>query len=450
MPKLNGDVTSGSIIRSVFSLSIPASLGLLMDFALNVVNIFWVGKLGPAAQDAVASTMVIIWPIMALSSLVITGLTALVARHVGARELPSAAYIIKQSLYFGLLIGVSTSLTGMLAVPAMLDFMQVSEATTQHAAQYLLVYLCGSWLFPVVDSMYASFRASGDTATPAKVGALVVLLNILLDPLLIFGWGPIPPLGITGAACATVLSLVIGTYIMGSLLIRGKLGYSIRPIFDVKPQLSTIRRIARIGLPITVQQLAFVMVYWFIIRTVHEFGVPAGAAMGIGNRMESFAYLTCAGFGIAAATMVGQNLGAGKPDRAARCAWGTVTLGIAVTSIISLCFLLLPTQIAGVFSNDPQVIHIAADYLRILGLSQFTMATEIILEGAFSGAGDTLPPLIVLLPGAIIRIPMAWYLAVDQGWGINGVWWTLTITTTIKASILAYWFSRNRWQRKIV
>jgi len=170
--------------------------------------------------------------------------------------------------------------------------------------------------------------------------------------------------------------------------------------------------------------------------------------MGIGNRMESLSYLTCYGFSLAASTMVGQNLGAGKPDRAARCAWGATGLAISLTTAIGLLFIVVPELIAGIFTEDPQVLEIAVDYLIILGLSQVAMALEIVLEASFSGAGDTIPPMIVSVPGSILRVPLAYYLAIDQGWGINGVWWTLTFTAAAKAIVLGFWFKLGHWKTK--
>jgi Na+-driven multidrug efflux pump len=166
--------------------------------------------------------------------------------------------------------------------------------------------------------------------------------------------------------------------------------------------------------------------------------------------MESFSYLMCFGFSIAASTMVGQNLGAGKPDRAAKCAWGATGIAIALTFVTSVLFITVPSSIASVFTDDPEVLNIAIYYLIILGLSQITMAIEIVLEGAFGGAGDTLPPMIVMIPGSLARIPLAYWLCFTLDWGINGVWWTLTITTTVKAIILALWFKRGKWKAKKV
>jgi len=283
-----------------------------------------------------------------------------------------------------------------------------------------------------------------------KVGVLVVSINLVLDPLLIFGLGPVPAFGVAGASLATAIAIMIGVAVIMIRMSRHGLGYDISGFWKVRARVTDMLKIMRISIPITTQQFVFVFVYWFLIRIVHEFGEEAAAAMGIGNRMESFSYLTCYGFSLAASTMVGQNLGARKPDRAARCAWGTVGIAASLTFIISIFFIAIPRVIAGVFTNDPQVLGIAADYLIILGLSQMAMALEIVLEGAFGGAGDTVPPMAVLLPGAAIRIPLAYFLCFYLDWGINGVWWTLTITSGLKATILALWFRRGKWKLKQV
>ncbi|MDZ4724326.1 MAG: MATE family efflux transporter [candidate division Zixibacteria bacterium] len=443
-------VTEGSIVRSVFSLAIPASLGLFMIFILNLTNMFWVGKIGPEAQDAVNSATVVIWPMFALMSIVSIGLTALVSRAIGGKDYAQASFYARQGILFSAGIALVTSVIGIVAAPWLLSVMGAVPETLNNALPYLRIFFASALMFTLIDTSYAIFRAAGDTKTPAKIGILVVTINIILDPLLIFGIGPFPELGVPGASLSTAISESIGLALISRCLLSGRLGLSIGNVRSIRPHWESIRKIARIGLPTTVQHLSFALVYWFLIDLVHSFGVSAGAAMGIGNRMESFGYLTCTGFSIAAATMVGQNLGAGKPDRAAKCAWGAAGLGVAVTAIMSILFLTLSTQIAAIFSDDQAVIAITSDYLIILGLSQLTMALEIVLEGAFNGAGDTLPVMIVMLPGALIRIPMAYFLANTLGWGINGVWWTLTISTTIKALILAYWFSLNKWQAKKV
>lgn len=432
------------------SLALPVVAGMAMEVLLSITDFYWVGKLGATAQDAVTSSMVIIWTVFSIIPLVAVGITALVSRYIGANQPERAIHYIRQSLYLSLFIAAVVTVTGYSLTPASMDFMKVSASTQSHAILYLRIFFASCVLLFLNETAYSVFRASGDTRTPTKVGIIVVLFNLVLDPVLIFGWGPIPALGVPGASLATAISFAVGTGLIFRYLLAGKLGYSVGGVFRDKLDVAGILHISRIGLPITGQQLAFVVVYWFLIGFVHEFGETAGAAMGIGNRMESFSYLTCYGFSLAASTMVGQNLGAGKPDRASRCAWGATGLGIGLTLVFSVFFIATPRAIATVFTDNPEVLEIAVGYLIILGLSQFAMAVEIILEGAFSGAGDTMPPMVVMLPGSLARIPLAWYLAFELNCGIEGIWWTLTITTTFKAVVLAWWFWLGRWKLKKV
>ena len=443
-------ITSGSIPRTIFSLALPVVAGMFMEFALLSTDYFWVGKLGATAQDAVTTSMVVIWTIWSLISIISVGITALVARYVGAKDLDRAAYYIKQGLAMALGMGLLFSFVGYLLAPSILAFMDAGPPTMRLAVPYLRIFFAFAVFLFLVETAYAVFRASGDTRTPMKIGVAIIILNMVLDPLLIFGIGPFPELGVAGASVATAFSMLVGMIVVIRKILTGALGYSISDPFRVRPNVKDMLKISRIGTPIASQQIVFVIVYLFLIKIVHQYGETAAAAMGIGNRMESFSYLMCFGFSIAASTMVGQNLGAGKPDRAAKCAWGATGIAIGLTFVISVLFITIPSSIASIFTDDPEVLNIAIYYLIILGLSQITMAIEIVLEGAFAGAGDTLPPMIVMIPGSIARIPLAYWLCFTLDWGINGVWWTLTITTTVKAIILALWFKRGRWKAKQV
>lgn len=443
-------ITSGPIARTIFSLAVPVVAGMFMEFALQITDYFWVGKLGAVPQDAVTTSMVVIWSMWSLMSLITVGIAAIVARHIGARNTDTAAHFARQGGLMAIFIGVALATVGYFYTPFALRFMEAGNATFSHAAPYLRISLLAAPLFFVTETVFAVYRASGDTRTPLKIGTMFISLNMVLDPVLIFGLGPFPEMGVSGAATATAISVGVAMIVVLAKVARGGLGYDVGLTSHIKPKIKDMLKIGRIGLPMALQQLVFVAVYLFLIKIVHQYGEIAGAAMGIGNRMEALSYLTCIGFSIAASTMVGQNLGAGKPDRAARCAWGATGIGIAMTFVISIAFIAFPRVIASLFSSDPGVLAIATDYLIILGLSQVTMATEIILEGAFGGAGDTVPPMLVLIPGAVVRIPLAYFLCFTLDWGINGVWWTLTMTTTVKAIVLALWFRRGHWKLKEV
>jgi putative MATE family efflux protein len=273
-------------------------------------------------------------------------------------------------------------------------------------------------------------------------------LNIILDPLLIFGWGPFPRLETDGAALASVFSQGIGSLLFVFLIIRGKLAcrFSLLPKWDL--DFSMVWRILRIGIPASSAWILFSVVYLFINKIVALFGTEAIAALGIGNRMESISFLTCIGFSTAASTLVGQNLGAGKPERSAQAARQTAGITVMVTGLVALTFFAFPRQIASFFISDPRVVEIAIGYLRILALSQMFMALEIVFEGGFAGAGNTVPPMIVSIAGSAARIPLAYLLAVHWGIGINGVWLAITSTTIVKGVVLSFWFRRGRWKTK--
>ena len=443
-------VTDGPIYGTIVKLALPVVLGMILEFALSTTDFFWLGKLGPTAQDAVTSSMVVIWTIFVLISIVSVGVTALVSRAVGAKDISKATFYIKQGLVFSLCLGFIFSSIGFYITPQLLKFMNTSPDTLSVSVSYLRIFFSAGLFFFWNETIFASFRASGDTKTPTIVSSIAVALNIILDPMFIFGIGPFPEMGVAGASTATAISVFTGLLIITTLLLKGKIGYRVTHLFKIKPKLKEFWKIARIGLPMSTQQLVFVIVYWFLIKIVHSFGELSGAAMGIGNRMESFSYLTCFGFSIAASTMVGQNLGAQKPERAAKCAYASMGLAASLALVMSFFFLVIPEQIASIFSDNAEVIRIAKDYLIILGISQFAMAIEIVLEGSFSGAGDTLPPMIVMIPGSLARIPLAYYLSFNLGWGINGVWWTLTFTTLAKSLILLFWFQRGKWKLKEV
>ena len=448
--KQQPNITEGPITRTVFSLAIPVVVGMLMEFALSSTDYFWVGKLGPSAQDAITSSMVVIWTIFGTMAIITVGVTALVSRYVGAGDLSKVTHYIRHGLLMAVGAALIFTAIGYAFSPALLRFMDTGESTLAHAIPYLRIFFLSAIFFFLSETSYATFRASGDTRTPTKVGICVVLTNMVLDPLLIFGWGPIPALGVAGASLASGMAMAGGTAYIVFQLFRGRLGYRVGSLFGESIQFQSMLKITRIGLPSASQTSVFVFVYWFLIKIVHTFGETAGAAMGVGNRMESLSYLTCYGFSVAASTMVGQNLGAGKPDRAARCAWGAALSAIALTSGISVVFIVVPGLIASVFTADKIVHAMAVDYLIILGISQVAMAVEIVMEGAFGGAGDTVPPMLISVPGSLVRIPLAYYLCFNLDWGLNGVWWTLTITSFVKAAIIAVWFKRGRWKLKEV
>ena len=273
---------------------------------------------------------------------------------------------------------------------------------------------------------------------------------MILDPILIFGLGPVPRMEVVGAAVATTISYAAIALTVFMLLRGPRLPFPMRLSIVGGMEWGRLARLLMIGTPISILGIVFSIVYLFINRITAGFGTEAVATLGIGNRIESINYLVASGFGLATATLVGQNLGARNPVRAAEMANKTIGLVSVYIGVTSLFFLIFPEAIARVFTNDAAVIEACRGYIRILALSQVFMGWEIVLEGAFSGAGDTWPPMIVSIPGAVARIPLAWLLADKWGLGPDGIWWSITITTIIKACVLYIWFARGTWKHRTV
>ncbi|MBN2227824.1 MAG: MATE family efflux transporter [candidate division Zixibacteria bacterium] len=447
MPKVKS-ITEGPIVSTIFRLAWPVVASMFLELALSITDYFWVGFLGTPEQDAITTSMIVTWTVFATIAIVITGLTALVSRAIGANDTPAAAYVSKQGIQLGIGIGLVFSTLGFTLTPAILDFMKAAPNVVAIGVPYLRIYFLAMVFLFVNDALGAIFRATGNTKSPTIAFAAGTVINIILDPILIFGWGPIPAMGVVGAAIATSLSVVICFIIFIIVLYKNQLEFSLRDWYRRKTDFAMIRKIIKIGLPISLQNLIFVFIYWFLIQLVHHYGDAAGAAMGVGHRMEALSYLVAVAFSVAASTLVGQNLGAKKTERAARCAWWTVGIIVAETLVVSILFISIPRVIAGIFTSDPATLEIAVDYLIILGLSQVFMGVEIVLEGAFSGAGNTLPPMIISGSLSIMRLPLAYFFSLTLGWGINGIWWSLTITSFFKAVILLFWFRRGDWKKK--
>jgi Na+-driven multidrug efflux pump len=469
------DLTEGPITQTIFRLAWPVIISMFVETARGMANMFWVGKLGAVDLAAVVSATFLIWFIYVLSDVISVGTVALVARYIGAKEEDKAGYVARQAYLFAIVSSLFlASLMILVGGKYAFSLMGTEPEVTHLGLNFLRIVFAGTPFLFLIETFGACFRGSGDTKTPMKVLLVSLSLNIALDPLLIFGIGPFPRMGTNGAALATFLSQGTGAVIYMFLIIRGKLRFkfSLLPKLnsqgsppDGHPQkgaglnpsgrfagldFSIVQRILKIGLPLSASGILFILVYIFLNKVTATFGTEAIAALGIGNRMESISYLTCFGFSQAASALVGQNLGAKKPERAERCAWRTVHIVVLITGLVSVMFLVFPKWIASFFISDLKVVEIAIDYLRILALSQVFMALEIVLEGSFSGAGNTIPPMTVSIPGSIARIPLAYLIAIFWGVGVDGIWWAISLTSIVKGTTLAFWFKQGKWKTKKV
>lgn len=415
----------------------------LLQTLFNITDTFWVGRgLGPAALAGVSTGGFVVWMVLALAHLPSSGLTAVASRRHGEDRAERAAGAAYHALLLALGLSLVVGGAGLWGLPELFALMDTPAPVTVEGAAYLSVYLAG---VPVVFAYFvmdAAFRAAGDTRTPFWLLGIAVALNLVLDPLLILGWGPVPALGIRGAALATLLTRGLGGLVGLWLLVRRGLLRRVRPERDL------LALIARIGLPVAAGGAVFSFVYILLTRFTSAFGTSALAALGVGHKVESLSYMACVGFGAAAATAVGQNLGADHPERATRSGRSATLFATMVTGGVGVAFLAFPEPIMGVFTADPAVIADGASYLRIVAVAQIFMALHLVLESAMSGAGYTFLPMTASILFTVSRLPLAAWLSGVLG--LAGIWWTISGTTVARGAAMAWIWRTGRWRERSV
>jgi putative MATE family efflux protein len=334
------------------------------------------------------------------------------------------------------LLGLLVALGGLAALPAVFRLMAATGRVAELAREFLVIQLLGAVLVYGYFVVTASFRSAGDTRTPFVLLGASVLLNLALDPLMILGWGPMPALGVYGAALATVLTRGLGFVVGLGLLVR-------RRRIRLEWSAAVAATIARIGLPTTLTGVLFSAIYMLLVRIVGRFGTPAIAALGVGHKIEGVTYMICIGFGLAAETLVGQNLGAGQPARARRAGWLTARIAAVPAGVLGIVFLLVPQALASVFTADPAVIRDASLYLRAVGIAQFVMAFENVLEGGLTGAGYTLYTMVAVVALSALRVPLAEIAAAM--FGLAGIWWMLSVTAMARAAAMTILWHWGAW-----
>jgi putative MATE family efflux protein len=438
-PPHDPGIVEGPLRPAILRLALPAVGTTLFQVLFNVTDTFWVGRtLGATALAAVSLASYSVWVLVSFGELVGVGLTAVAARRHGERDPTAAARATGTALALALVLGVIVAVAGVAALPGVLRLMNTHGEVAELARDFLVIQLLGAFLVYGYFVVTAAFRSAGDTRTPFYLLGGSVLLNLVLDPLMILGWGPIPALGVYGAALATVLTRGL-SFVVGLELLRRR--RAILPVF----QPAVGRTILRIGLPTMLTSVLFSVIYMLLVRVVGTFGTPAIAALGVGHKIEGMSYMICIGFGLAAETVVGQNLGAGSPARAREAGWLTARIAAVPSGVLAIVFLLVPETLIGIFTADPDVIHAGSLYLRTAALAQFTMAFETVLEGALTGAGYTFWTMVMIVGLSAIRIPLAALIA--PVYGLLGVWWILAITAMARAAALTSLWHWGGWER---
>jgi putative MATE family efflux protein len=436
-------LVDGPLSRTIARVAFPAVASSLLMTLFFSVDTYWIGtQIGPVGLAAASTAVFWIWFVISLAEMVNVGLTAVAARRHGEGRSREASHIAGDALLLSLLLGVACAIVGIPLLPRMFALMQTPPDVSALGMRYLGTYLLGAPLIFGFFAVDAAFRAAGDTRTPFLLLLASVGITLVLDPILIVGWGPFPALGVAGAAIATITTRAVA-FVMGLVIAtrRGVLRFA-------RPDLRSMRLVMRIGLPTAVTGIVFSLIYVIVTRTATPFGTPALAALGIGHRVESWLFMIGVGFGAATAAIVGQNMGAGRPDRAERAGWISVAFCSIFGVIACVVELLVPEWFAGIFSDDPAVIAEGARYLRIAAISQLGICAEIVLEGALGGAGATLPPMLTSTAITASRIPIA--IWATSRYGIAGLWWTICVTALVRALAMMWLWRAGRWKRSLI
>ena len=444
------DYTSGSMARAIILLAVPMVLEMLMQSIFELVDVYFVGRLGAEALTAVGAGAALIILVFAVGFGLSMGVTAMIARRIGQKDPEGAGVIAIQALVACGMVSIPISLAGIFFAPEVLRLIATPEPVVAMGSTYCAILFGTNGIILLLFVINAMFRGAGDAMLALKVLLLANSLNIVLDPLLIFGWGPIPEMGVTGAAVATSIGRGIGIVYQCYLLFGSK-SRILLPLGVCRIVWPLMARLLRVSGPAVFQSLIATASFMALFAFVNTFGEEAAAGYTVAVRVIIFALLPAWGMGNAAATLVGQNLGAGHPGRAARSVWITSFTNMAFLSVVAAGMYFFAQPIIGVFSADAGVIAVGKDCLRIVSYTYALFAFGMVTTQAFNGAGDTWTPTwINVICSWLIQIPVAYVLAYTADWGVSGVFAAIAIAQATLSVIGVWVFHLGRWKLKTV
>ncbi|MBN1808457.1 MAG: MATE family efflux transporter [Planctomycetes bacterium] len=425
----------------------PMIAGNLIRTTFELVDMAFVGRLGKSALAAVGMSALILMLLNTVFMGIATAATALVARAVGAGDSDRANHVAAQSITLTLALSILLSIAGFWLAPLLLELLGAKQDVVLLGTGYMHLRFMG--LFAMLSLFIGAgiLRGAGDVITPLIVSAVGAVLNIFLDAALIFGLWGLPRLEVNGAALATVLSQVAVFAIGMKLLTGGHLRVRVAAA-EMKPDPATIGLLVRIGIPNSVGMSLRFLMNLVLTRIVAKFGTGAVAAFTIGGRLQSLGFMPTFAVAQTAATLVGQNLGAKKEDRAQRGALLCTAAAVAIMFTASVLGFAFAPYVVRLFNSDPEVLSIGSTMIRIAAIGYPFAAISIVLNRSISGAGDTVPPMIFnLLILWVLQVPLAVWLAGMERFGVTGVWWAGAATSIVSAAAATTYFFLGRWKR---
>jgi putative MATE family efflux protein len=432
------DLTEGNILKKLIILAIPIMGTSLIQTAYSLIDMIWIGTLGSRAVTALGIVGFFTWFAFAFITIPQIGAAVGVSQSIGRKDLIETKSYIRHSLQLNIALAVLYGATMIIFRKQLIGFFNINgDDIVSMAISYLVIVSFGMVFFFLPPVLTAIFNGHGDSRTPFRINTIGLIINIMLDPVLILGLGPFPNMGVKGAAVATIFAQFVVTMIF-MFVITKKTDYFDSINFLQKPDWRHLGKIIKFGLPVAVQSGVFTFIAMIIARILSRWGSTPIAVQSVGSQIESITWMTAGGFQTALSAFVGQNFGAKKWDRIYKGYFISIGI-IAIFGTITSCLLIFfPGPIFSIFISEKEVIREGIIYLRILGVSQLFMCIEMTTSGAFNGLGRTVPPSIVGIVLNALRIPGA--LLLTTMLGLSGVWWSISLSSVLKGTILTTWF----------
>ncbi len=439
----------GPILKSLVAIAIPIILTNLLQNMYNLTDAFWVGRLGGNAVAAVSVSFPIMFLTFALSAGFAVAGSTLIAQYIGAKNQKMVNHVTAQTLLMIVIVAIVLGAVGFVLAPGILNLMGVAHEVFSQALGFMRVAFVGL-IFVFGFSMFqAVMNGVGKTRIPTIIVASTVLLNFLLDPLFIFGFGPIPALGVTGAAVATIGTQFVASVIGMFVLFSGKYGIHVR-LADFKPDLAFIKRAFKLGFPASIEQSARALGFTVMTFLIATFGTLTIAAYGVAGNVNMFVVIPALGFSIAISVLVGQNIGAGNAQRAEAIArLGSILSFCILTALGVIAFIFAPLIASFFVPGDTEIIKSAAYFIRIVALTYGCIGVQMSISGVLRAAGNMkVPMMMAIVSQWVIQFPLAYILSKHTNLGATGLWYSFPIANILMTIIALIWFKNTKWKDK--
>jgi putative MATE family efflux protein len=449
LDKRTKEITEGSLLRALLRLALPIIIAQSLTTSYQLVNTFWVGRLGAEAVAAVALSGPLVFVLISLGGGLSIAGAVFVAQYSGARQHDKVNHVAAQTILMVACIGFAFTIIGVLSASAVLRLMGVGSDLMPDALAYLHISYLGVPLFYGFLIFQSVLQGVGEVRYPLYVISCSVALNAALDPLLIFGWGPIEPHGVVGAAVATFCCQAFTAVVGMGVLFTGRYGVHLR-LHNFTPDFPFMKRAVMLGVPASVEQSARSLGSLFLTTLATSFGTVPLAAYGLGSRILMFFFLPMMGLSASTATVVAQNIGAGRLDRAGQAAKVSGWLGFLSLTGLGLLF----WPFAGPFSHflvpaDDNVSRLGAQFCHVVAPALGIICTQQAFSGVFRGSGRTMTAMLLSIMGQwLLQIPLSYFLSIHLGMGVSGLWWGFPASGAISVVITMWWFSLGKWKNR--